>query len=45
LIDQGGFDRYTYEGVEKHLAMRQKTIQLINEYRLEQNRPDKLPRR
>ncbi len=43
LIDQGGFDRYAYEGVEKHLAMRQKTIQLINEYRLEQGRPDKIP--
>lgn len=43
LIDQGGFDRYAYEGVEKHLAMRQKTIQLINEYRLEQSRPDKIP--
>lgn len=44
LIDQGGFDRYTYEGVEQHLAMRQKTIQLINDYRLDQGRPDKRPR-
>jgi predicted Zn-dependent protease len=45
LIDQGGFDRYTYEGVEKHLTVRKKTIQLINQYRLENSRPDKRPQR
>lgn len=45
LIDQGGFDRYTYEGVEKHLNVRLKTLQLINEYKLENSRQDKLPRR
>ncbi len=45
LIDQGGFDRYTYEGVEKHLNVRKKTMQLINEYRLENSRQDKLPQR
>ncbi|WP_225907477.1 M48 family metalloprotease [Leptolyngbya sp. BL0902] len=45
LIDQGGFDRYTYEGVEKHLTVRLKTLQLINEYKLENSRQDKLPRR
>lgn len=45
LIDQGGFERYTYEGVEKHLNVRKKTMQLINEYRLENSRQDKLPSR
>lgn len=45
LIDQGGFERYTYEGVEKHLNVRKKTLQLINEYRLENSRQDKRPRR
>ncbi|MGB3203304.1 MAG: M48 family metalloprotease, partial [Nodosilinea sp.] len=29
LIDQGGFDRYAYEGVETHLKMRHKMKQLI----------------
>ncbi|PSN14009.1 peptidase M48 Ste24p [filamentous cyanobacterium CCT1] len=36
LIDQGGFDRYTYEGVETHLKMRHKMNQLLTQYKLEQ---------
>jgi predicted Zn-dependent protease len=36
LIDQGGFNRYTYEGAETHLKMRHKMTQLLNAYKLEQ---------
>ncbi|MBE9113075.1 M48 family metalloprotease, partial [Nodosilinea sp. LEGE 07298] len=36
LIDQGGFDRYAYEGVETHLKMRHKMSRLLTEYKLEQ---------
>ena len=36
LIDQGGFNRYAYEGVETHLKMRHKMNRLITEYKLEQ---------
>lgn len=35
LIDQGGFNRYTYEGVETHLKMRHKMKQLLTAYKLE----------
>ncbi|WP_017298226.1 M48 family metallopeptidase [Nodosilinea nodulosa] len=35
LIDQGGLNRYTYEGVETHLKMRYKMTQLITQYKLE----------
>ncbi|MBW4461358.1 MAG: M48 family metalloprotease [Nodosilinea sp. WJT8-NPBG4] len=43
LIDQGGFDRYTYEGVETHLKMRYKMNQLITQYKLEQGIPEDEP--
>jgi predicted Zn-dependent protease len=36
LVDQGGFNRYTYEGVEKHLKMRRKMIDLMTQYKLEE---------
>ncbi|WP_035987616.1 M48 family metallopeptidase [Leptolyngbya sp. KIOST-1] len=36
LIDQGGFNRYAYEGVATHLKMRHKMNQLITQYKLEQ---------
>lgn len=36
LVDQGGLNRYTYEGVEAHLTMRHKMTQLLNTYKLEQ---------
>ncbi|HSM81657.1 MAG TPA: M48 family metalloprotease [Nodosilinea sp.] len=36
LVDQGGFNRYAYEGVETHLKMRYKMTRLITEYKLEQ---------
>ena len=45
LIDQGGLNRYAYEGVETHLTVRRKTMQLLQAYRLEQNRPNKDPYR
>jgi predicted Zn-dependent protease len=35
LVDQGGFNRYTYEGVEEHLIMRRKMMQLMTQYKLE----------
>jgi Zn-dependent protease with chaperone function len=35
LISQGGFDRYSYEGAETHLAMRQRMTQLMDDYRQE----------
>ncbi|MEA5449071.1 M48 family metalloprotease [Leptolyngbya sp. CCNP1308] len=43
LIDQGGFNRYTYEGVETHLKMRHKMNRLITEYKLEQGIEDDAP--
>lgn len=36
LVDQGGLNRYTYEGVEPHLQIRHKMTQLLNAYKLEQ---------
>lgn len=43
LIDQGGFDRYAYEGVETHLRMRYKMTQLLTQYKLEQGIEDDAP--
>jgi len=43
LVDQGGFNRYAYEGVETHLNMRHKMAQLITEYKLEQGLEDEEP--
>lgn len=43
LIDQGGFNRYTYEGVETHLKMRHKMNRLITEDKLEQGIEDDAP--
>ncbi|NJL48930.1 MAG: M48 family metalloprotease [Leptolyngbyaceae cyanobacterium SM2_5_2] len=40
LVDQGGFNRYAYEGVETHLKMRHKMARLITEYKLEQGIED-----
>ncbi len=37
LVDQGGFNRYAYEGVETHLKMRHKMARLITQYKLEQD--------
>jgi predicted Zn-dependent protease len=45
LIDQGGFNRYAYEGVETHLKMRHKMGQLLTEYKLEQAREEGAPAR
>ncbi len=45
LIDQGGFNRYAYEGVETHLKMRHKMTQLLTEYKLEQGIPADEPMR
>jgi hypothetical protein len=45
LIDQGGFNRYAYEGVETHLKMRYKMGQLLTEYKLEQAREEGAPAR
>ena len=36
LIDQGGFNRFAYEGAETHLKMRHKMTQLLNAHKLEQ---------
>ncbi|MGB3138391.1 MAG: M48 family metallopeptidase [Nodosilinea sp.] len=36
IIEQGGFDRYTYEGAETHLKMRYRMNQLLTEYKQEQ---------
>jgi predicted Zn-dependent protease len=36
LIDQGGFNRYAYEGVETHLRMRHRMARLLTEYKREQ---------
>lgn len=36
LVDQGGLNRYAYEGVEAHLKIRQKMIRLMKEYEREQ---------
>jgi predicted Zn-dependent protease len=35
LVDQGGFNRYAYEGVETHLKMRKKMTKLMTEFKLE----------
>lgn len=35
LVDQGGFKRYAYEGVEPHLKIRKKMTQLMAEFKLE----------
>ena len=35
LVDQGGFDRYTYEGVERHLAIQTQVRGLIARYERE----------
>ncbi len=35
LVDQGGFSRYAYEGVEAHLKMRKKMTQLMAQFKLE----------
>jgi predicted Zn-dependent protease len=43
LVDQGGFNRYAYEGVETHLNMRHKMARLITEYKLEQGLEDEDP--
>lgn len=43
LVDQGGFNRYAYEGVETHLKMRYKMNQLITQYKLEQGIPEDEP--
>lgn len=43
LIDQGGLDRYAYEGVETHLKMRYKMGRLITQYKLEQGIPEDEP--
>jgi predicted Zn-dependent protease len=43
LVDQGGFNRYSYEGVETHLKMRQKMTQLIHEHKLEQGNEAEAP--
>lgn len=43
LINQGGFSRYTYEGVETHLTMRYKMNQLIAQYKLEQGIEEDAP--
>ncbi|MGG6237144.1 M48 family metalloprotease [Nodosilinea sp. AN01ver1] len=43
LIDQGGFDRYAYEGVETHLKMRHKMSRLITAYKLEQGLEENEP--
>lgn len=45
LVDQGGFNRYAYEGVETHLTMRHKMLQLLDEYQLEQSDEGSLPTR
>ncbi|WP_347404179.1 M48 family metalloprotease [Nodosilinea sp. P-1105] len=36
LVEQGGFDRYAYEGVEPHLKIRRKMAQLLAAYEQEQ---------
>ncbi|MGF1517798.1 MAG: M48 family metalloprotease [Nodosilinea sp.] len=36
LVDQGGYNRYAYEGVATHLRMRQKMAKLMTEYKQEQ---------
>jgi predicted Zn-dependent protease len=35
LVDQGGFSRYAYEGVEPHLKIRKKMTQLMTQFKLE----------
>lgn len=45
LINQGGFNRYAYEGAETHLKMRHKMGQLLTEYKLEQAREEGAPAR
>ena len=35
LVDQGGFSRYAYEGVEPHLNLRKKMAQLMTQFKLE----------
>lgn len=35
LVDQGGFSRYAYEGVETHLKIRRKITQLMQQFKLE----------
>ncbi len=35
LVDQGGFSRYAYEGVEPHLKIRKKMAHLMNEFKVE----------
>jgi len=35
LVDQGGFNRYAYEGVETHLKMRKKMSKLMTDFKLE----------
>lgn len=36
LVEQGGYNRFTYEGVETHLKMREKTKRLMAIYEAEQ---------
>ncbi|TVQ07014.1 MAG: tetratricopeptide repeat protein [Leptolyngbya sp. DLM2.Bin27] len=43
LIDQGGFNRYAYEGVETHLKMRHRMNRLLTKYKLEQGNEDDRP--
>ncbi|PSN20353.1 peptidase M48 Ste24p [filamentous cyanobacterium CCP5] len=44
LVEQGGFTRYTYEGVEPHLTIRLRVNQLMATYQAEEDRQNSLRR-